>query len=696
MKIKTLSSIAVLSLLALILFFSGEAAFKAYRHKEIVQAAYAEIELSQKLIEMNMQLLQERALLNKMLLQAGTASEAQRNQLAQLRSEAEKQFKAAEAHFNQGSYTEEERLEFKAMAELYQKLVVNRAQYDAETRKTYEQRAPRVHVAWHTEAERVIAEVENVRFGIASASSVGDSVLMLNNQLITALWTAGDYTEREVNGILYYVDKRAPISTASLVDHGVDFGRVYNAYDVIKDITDLEGIVEPPVVIKIAEIEAKYFGGYNRVRQMVYGAARETGAYQISAEMFAQEGRQAAKLYFDVVDDIKKYIPQYMQQKMAAENKVLFISLFKMVLALMVGMATVWFISSYAFGNINNIKDRMNELATGDLEIKIDQYLEKKNELGELAKAVQFFKEMLIKNKEMVEAERLEQQKKNERQERVDQLIKQFDVMSSQAVNTVASASTELYQTAQEMSKTAESAELQSSQVQTAAQQTNHNVQSVAAAAEEMTAAVGEINIQIAKSTDAVRETVERVTLANQASQALAQASESIGSIAKTIEDIAAQINLLALNATIEAARAGEAGKGFAVVASEVKTLANQTAKATEEIQEQIVNVRDVSTQVIESLSAIGTAVTRVSEFSGAISAAVEEQSAVNHDVTKNMVTASAGVEQISTGIGAVTQSIQTTSQSTHQVLDAAKMLSQQSEQLNSEVQKFLTNIRAA
>jgi methyl-accepting chemotaxis protein len=176
----------------------------------------------------------------------------------------------------------------------------------------------------------------------------------------------------------------------------------------------------------------------------------------------------------------------------------------------------------------------------------------------------------------------------------------------------------------------------------------------------------------------------------------LAQASESIGSIAKTIEDIAAQINLLALNATIEAARAGEAGKGFAVVASEVKTLANQTAKATEEIQEQIVNVRDVSTQVIESLSAIGTAVTRVSEFSGAISAAVEEQSAVNHDVTKNMVTASAGVEQISTGIGAVTQSIQTTSQSTHQVLDAAKMLSQQSEQLNSEVQKFLTNIRAA
>lgn len=345
---------------------------------------------------------------------------------------------------------------------------------------------------------------------------------------------------------------------------------------------------------------------------------------------------------------------------------------------------------------IKAMTDVMTTLAQGNTSAEIPSR-DRKDEIGNMAAAVQVFKENMIETERMrAEQEKMKAAAEREKKESMYRLADEFERGLQGIVSTVAAAATELYQTAEEMSKEVESADQQSSRVASTSQQTAANVQSVAAAAEEMTASVKEITAQIAKSMDAIRETVEKVDAANQSSEDLTRATDSIGSMAATIESISGQINLLALNATIESARAGEAGKGFAVVASEVKNLASQTQKSTEEIKTQVGGVQTVSSQVIDALRIIKDAVANVSSFSSAISAAVEEQSAVNQEVAKNMQTASNGVEMISQGIDSVKQSVSNTSGSTKQVLDAAKMLSQQSEHLSREVQTFLETIRAA
>lgn len=338
----------------------------------------------------------------------------------------------------------------------------------------------------------------------------------------------------------------------------------------------------------------------------------------------------------------------------------------------------------------------LQQLAEGKFDANITG-ANRRDEVGDIARTAVIFKENGLQ-KLRLEEQQKENEKRAEAEKKamMNKLANDFEAGLQGIVSSVAAASTELYQTAEEMSKTAESAGEQSTQVAQASQSTAANVQSVAAAAEEMTSAVKEINEQISKSMQAIHDTVNKVDAANQSSQNLAQASEAIGSMATSIEQISGQINLLALNATIESARAGEAGKGFAVVASEVKNLANQTQKSTGEIQSQIKEVQNVSSEVVDALKTIKDAVAKVNEYSTAISAAVEEQSAANQDVAKNMTTASSGVDQITRGIGSVTQSIQLTSQSTRQVLDAAKMLSQQSEKLNNEVKSFLVGVRAA
>jgi methyl-accepting chemotaxis protein len=211
-----------------------------------------------------------------------------------------------------------------------------------------------------------------------------------------------------------------------------------------------------------------------------------------------------------------------------------------------------------------------------------------------------------------------------------------------------------------------------------------------------MAATVREIASQVAKSTEVVTEAMQKVDAADRSSKELVKTSQSIGAITVLIESIAEQINLLALNATIESARAGEAGRGFAVVANEVKNLAAQATKATEQIRQQLSTVQEMSEQVAGELGVVKVAVDKVNEYSSTIAAAVEEQSAATNEIVSNMQTAAHGVDQINANVNSIRTSADETSESTRQVLDAAKLLSQQSEMLNLEVDTFLKGIQAA
>ncbi|HYD99498.1 MAG TPA: methyl-accepting chemotaxis protein [Alphaproteobacteria bacterium] len=273
-------------------------------------------------------------------------------------------------------------------------------------------------------------------------------------------------------------------------------------------------------------------------------------------------------------------------------------------------------------------------------------------------------------------------------------VAERFEGTAKGVVDGVAAAATELQATAQAMSDIAMGTNQQALAVAAASDQASGNVQTVAAAAEELTSAIGEITRQVGRSAAIAKAAVQRVETTDGQVRRLSQAAQAIGEVVQLIADIAAQTNLLALNATIEAARAGEAGKGFAVVASEVKSLANQTAKATEEITAQIAAIQGATGDAVSAIQDIGAVIREVDEIAIAIAGAMEEQSAATGEIARNIEQASAGTGEVSGRAGAVTQAAGETGAAAQQVLAAAGELSRQSEGLAREMGGFLGEMR--
>ncbi len=257
-------------------------------------------------------------------------------------------------------------------------------------------------------------------------------------------------------------------------------------------------------------------------------------------------------------------------------------------------------------------------------------------------------------------------------------------------VEIVSAAATELDATAQTMSAGAEETSVQANTVAAASEEASTNVQTVASATEELTASVAEINLQVAESARIAANAVEEAERGATTMEGLAQASDRIGEIVSLISDIAAQTNLLALNATIEAARAGEAGKGFAVVASEVKSLATQTAKATDDISAQINQMQSATSEAVEAISSVRTTIGSMSEISSAIASAMEEQGATTQEISRNIQEATAGVNDVTSNITGVSEAASQTGSSATDVLTAARELAVQADALKAEVEEFL------
>jgi methyl-accepting chemotaxis protein len=275
-------------------------------------------------------------------------------------------------------------------------------------------------------------------------------------------------------------------------------------------------------------------------------------------------------------------------------------------------------------------------------------------------------------------------------------LADKFDAKVGGVVNAVSSQATQMVGSAQSLSSTAEDATHKASNVAAASEQASANVQTVAAATEELSSSIGEISRQVAQSSKIANTAVGEAEKANQMVQGLVAASAKIGDVVALITDIANQTNLLALNATIEAARAGEAGKGFAVVAAEVKNLANQTAKATEEIGVQISGVQSATQGAVQAIETIAKTIAEINGIASTIAAAVEEQSAATKEIARNVEQASHGTNEVTSNIASVTQAANDTGSAADHVLAFAQDLTKQSEHLRNLVSEFLTEVKAA
>ncbi|HEY4343875.1 MAG TPA: methyl-accepting chemotaxis protein [Parvibaculum sp.] len=334
-------------------------------------------------------------------------------------------------------------------------------------------------------------------------------------------------------------------------------------------------------------------------------------------------------------------------------------------------------------------------LAGAKYDIEVPHH-DRTDEIGDMARAVVVFKENGIANEQMQAERHQAQAERDKRQQEVDRLIRNFETLTSELVDSLSSSSTELEASAGTLTSTAESTGQASITVANTSQEVSDNVQSTAAATEEITLSVNEISRQVQEASRVAQTAVTQARKTDNSIQNLSQAATRIGDIVKLITAVAEQTNLLALNATIEAARAGEAGRGFAVVASEVKALASQTAKATDEIGAQIIDMQAATENSVTTIQEINTTINLMSEISSTIAAAVEQQGAATQEIARNIQQVARLSGDVAHNIGDVSRGAGETGAASEQVLSTARLLSSDSARLKSEVEKFLSDVRAA
>jgi methyl-accepting chemotaxis protein len=363
--------------------------------------------------------------------------------------------------------------------------------------------------------------------------------------------------------------------------------------------------------------------------------------------------------------------------------------------ALVLGLGAAIYMARDIRRGISSILKPMGQLTDGELSVEIPHRGEA-TEIGRIASALQVFKEALVAQKASDDAAKAERAVSAARAQTISAATGDFEVMIGELVGSLASASIELEAFATTLSSSADHAQELTTMVAAASEEASTNVQSVASATEELSTSVNEISRQVQESARMANEAVDQARKTNDRVGELSKAAARIGDVVELINTIAGQTNLLALNATIEAARAGEAGRGFAVVASEVKALAEQTAKATGEIGQQISDIQAATQESVGAIKEISGTIEKLSEISSTIASAVEEQGAATQEISRNVQQAAQGTHQVSSHITDVERSASETGSASSQVLSAAQSLAGESDRLKSEVEKFLNTVRAA
>lgn len=365
---------------------------------------------------------------------------------------------------------------------------------------------------------------------------------------------------------------------------------------------------------------------------------------------------------------------------------------------MLVGSALfVWlYVGRNILRRIGALHQSMQLLANGDLETEIYRSKNHNDEISVMANTLQVFRESMIETRALTNEQDKDRIAKAERAARMEAKIAEFESTVRSALDNLAQSANSMQSTAQSMSNTADQSNALVNAVASAAEETSVNVQTVSAGTEQLSSSIQEISRQVVTSAEIAKKAVDEAGSTDATVQSLADSASRISVVVDLIQTIASQTNLLALNATIEAARAGEAGRGFAVVASEVKSLASQTAKATEEIRTQIAGMQEITTSAVGAIQGIGRIIGEIDDVTTTIAAAVEEQGAATREIARNIQHAAGGTSEVSSNIVGVSTASAEAGAAAGEVLSASDALRREADMLRGEIDAFLNDMRAA
>ncbi|HVO03341.1 MAG TPA: HAMP domain-containing methyl-accepting chemotaxis protein [Candidatus Cybelea sp.] len=467
------------------------------------------------------------------------------------------------------------------------------------------------------------------------------------------------------------------------------------AWDALQ--ADAFGVTLPASITDaIAAANQNYFdAGYTSTRDGLLDAMVQGKPASMSIQQWTDLTVPRLAYILNVATAALNAAKQYGADEHGTTVKNLAVQLVLLFGALLLAAGSMILIGRRVIRPLTVIRDAMLKVAAGDLDAEAN-FTARKDEIGALAGALGTFKQN-ARDKQRIEAEQRERHDQAEaRQKSIEASIRAFESEVKTALDALTQASRQMLETSSGMTRAAERSKGQVKAVAGASEEASANVQTVAAASEELSASIGEISRQVSSAATIAGRAVEETRQTDRTVQSLAEIASKIGEVIGLINDIAGQTNLLALNATIEAARAGEAGKGFAVVASEVKSLANQTAKATEDISAQVAAVQNVTREAVDAIKRIGGTIAEVSTIATSIASAVEEQGAATQEITRNTHQAATRTRDVSENIAGVTSEADATGAAAAGVRTAAESLGAQAERLRNEVHAFLTKIRAA